>query len=76
MVVHILAHPSQPALVMLNVSDARESLLLTILALLDPSLLRMNMHSRDHNMATFVSTLNSSRFQTPALSNTEVMLIQ
>ena len=32
MVVHTLAHLSQPALVMINVSDARESLLLTILA--------------------------------------------
>lgn len=34
MAVHMLAHLSQPALVMPNVSDTRESLLLTILAVI------------------------------------------
>lgn len=56
----MLAHLSQPALVMLNISDARESPLLTLLALIEPSLLRMDVNARDHNMATFVSTLGSS----------------
>lgn len=68
MVVHMLAHLSQPALVMLNVSDAWESPLLTLLALIDLSLLRMNVSAWDHNMATFDSSLDSSRFQTSALS--------
>ena len=73
MVVHMLAHLNQSALVMLNVSDARESPLLTLLALIDPSLLRANVNARDHNMATSVSTLGSSRFQTPALSNPDML---
>lgn len=71
---HMLGHLGQPALVMLNVSDAWESLLLTLLALIDPFLLRMNVNTQDHSMATFDSTIGSSRFQTPILSNTEVML--
>lgn len=73
MVVHMLVHLSQPALVMLNVSDAQESPLLTLLALIDPSLLRMNMSGQDHSMATFVPSLGSSRFQIPALSKTDML---
>lgn len=43
---------------------------------IDPSLLTMNLNARDHNLAPFDSTPDPSRFQTSALSNTEVMLNQ